>query len=74
MFVEHVYVPSSLIFIYSFIIFRERAQASEGQRERENPTRDKEGRRERERRGAHLKEGLCSPNEGLELTNHEILT
>ena len=51
---------------------------SQGQRERE---REREGKpqegekeRERERSGAHPKWGLSSPDMGLKLTNHEIMT
>ena len=33
---------------------------------------EKERERERERSGTHPKQGLCLPEAGLELANHEI--
>ena len=44
-----------------------------GQRERERDRILQGAERERERSGVHLKQGSCSPDMGLELTNCEIV-
>ena len=51
---------------------REGGRERKRQSERENPMKGRE--RERQRSMAHPKRGLSSPDVGLELTNHEIMT